>query len=187
MPKHKLVTMKYILGRIASVRIGVKNAKNANGYRTDVNSVHCRRQAYSGYWNPDTLASLALITLLAMSYSMLPFVSSSSSTYYSEHFNDELENGTTDVFISHMSRSQLGYSASRVTNPTEISSSGQNDFSDAGGYNVHRTSPYQKKERYGRTTRRCFINKNVGNVFHAFCSLNKFFQQIPKGVSRKDI
>ena len=147
MSRRKLLTMKHILARIVSIRLSVKINRNIF-YNPGAKSVNCR-QMYIGHWNPDTLASLALIILLFISYSILPFVSSSSSSYPSEEYYDEIDNGTTDEFISHLSRSQLGYGgygASQGSTPTEISNN-QNHFSEMGEYNFQRTSTSQRKER----------------------------------------
>lgn len=144
MSRRKLLTMKHILARVVSIRLSVNVNRNIR-YSPVVKSVKCR-QMYIGHWNPNTLVSLALIILLFISYSILPFVSSSSSSYPSEPFYDEVDNGTTDGFISHLSRSQLGYGASQATNPTEMSNN-QNHFSESGEYNFQRTSSSQRIER----------------------------------------
>ena len=146
MSRRKLLTMKRILARVVSIRLSVNVNRNICYTPGVVKNANCRHM-YIGLWNPDTLASLALFILLFISYSILPFVSSSSSSYPSEQYFDEVDNGTADSLISHLSRSQLGYSgASQVVNPTEKSNS-QNQFSVLGEFNFQKTSTSQRKER----------------------------------------
>ena len=117
---------------------------------TDIENVRRRHQHFNGFCNPNTLASIALFILLIISYLMVPFVASSSSTSIPPNSNysdvDEEGYNTTNSFITHMSRSQLGYNMARVPEPTALFEQ-QNEYIEQDEYNTDKTSSYQKIER----------------------------------------
>ena len=144
MSQQKPLTIKFTL-HILSFRSSVKIFKHCGWVvpKTDVRCMINNRRHHSlAKINAHKMASCFLLFLLMVSYSMLPFVSSSSS----ERFNDEFKNGNaTEGFISHMSRSQLGYSASQATSPT-VMSNRQNEFDEVRDYSHHRAPTSQKSE-----------------------------------------
>ena len=146
MSRQRPLTIKLILPHIVSLLLSVQFFKHCGWVmpKADVRCViNYRRHHSLAKSNADNMASCFLFLLLMISYSMLPFVSSSSS----ERFNDEFENtNATEAFISHMSRSQLGYSASQATSPTVISNR-PNDFDEIRDYSYHQAPTSQKSER----------------------------------------
>ena len=148
MSLQKLHTVKYILVYTVSKMLVSTIHRDLRSNLPHLKTSNHRYKTYSRYWGDRDLASMVLILLFTLSYSTLPFVLSSSSSYPSNNPNDELEDGTTDYdFISSMSRSQLSYSAtSRMSAPTEVSKS-SDDFSEANQHNLIRTSPSQNRER----------------------------------------
>ena len=146
MSQRRPLTMKFILSHILPFWLSVQISKRYGVcLPSDVRCVkNYPRHPSPRKWSENSFASCIIFLFLILPYSMLPFVSSSSS---SEPFYDDFENGNaTENFISHMSRSQLGYSASRAASPTEMSH-GQNDFDDGNDFSYHRTSSSPKSER----------------------------------------
>ena len=144
MSQEKPLTIKFTL-HVISFRSNVKISRNC-GWVLPKADVRCminnRRRHPLAKINAHKMASCFLLLLLMVSYSMLPFVSSSSSERYNGEFKDG--NGT-EGFISHMSRSQLGYSASQATSPT-VMSNRQNEFDEVRDYSHHRAPTSLKSE-----------------------------------------
>ena len=145
MSQRRPLTKKLLIDfHILSFCLSVQISKRCGMLPTS--NVSCmknyRRHHSPGRINADNMASCFLLLFLIISYFLLPFVSSSSF----ERFNDDFENSnSTEGFISHMSRSQLGYSASQATSPT-VMSNRQNDFNDRDNSH-HRTPASTKNER----------------------------------------
>ena len=148
MSKRKRLTMKYILARVVSFRLSEKNNINIKFYRSEgVKNAHRRYRSSIGYCKADNILLVALLTFTALSYLVLPSVSSSSASYSSRGPHDELDYGSEEDIINRLSRSQLGYSsASHATNPTEMSGY-QNEFDEDRDFDLYRTSTYGQKER----------------------------------------
>ena len=148
MSLQKLYTVKYILVYTFPKMLVSTMHRDLRSKLPHFKTSYHRYKTCCRYWSDRDLASMVLILLFTLSYSTLPFVLSSSSSYPSNNPNDGLEDGTTDYdFISSMSRSQLSYSAtSRMSAPTEVSKS-SDDFSEANQHNLIRTSPSHNRER----------------------------------------